>query len=90
MVPAICWWRRNLAPVVLPSRDFTTTAVMLDNGNPASTKSIRGWVEGSLTSTIETDVITGISPDGSTLTFSGDKNLAKLQPVMRSNKRIQN
>ena len=32
-------------------------AVMLDNGNPASTKSIRGWVEGSLTSTIETDTI---------------------------------
>ena len=31
------------------SQDFTTTAVMLDNGNPASTKSIRGWVEGSLT-----------------------------------------
>ena len=31
------------------SQDFTTTAVMLDNGTPASTKSIRGWVEGSLT-----------------------------------------
>ena len=30
------------------SQDFTTTAVMLDNGNPASTKSIRGWVEGTL------------------------------------------
>ena len=30
------------------SQDFTTTAVMLDNGNPASTKSIRGWVEGKL------------------------------------------
>ena len=29
------------------SQDFTTTAVMLDNGTPASAKSIRGWVEGS-------------------------------------------
>ena len=48
------------------SQDFTTTAVMLDNGNPASTKSIRGWVEGSLIETIETDVITDVSSDGST------------------------
>ena len=39
------------------SQDFTTTAVMVDNGNPASTKSIRGWVEGSLTEKIETDEI---------------------------------
>ena len=42
------------------SQDFTATAVMLDNGNPASTKSIRGWVEGSLTSTIKTDEITAV------------------------------
>ena len=42
------------------SQDFTTTAVMLDNGNPDSTKSIRGWVEGSLSSTIETDEITAV------------------------------
>ena len=62
------------------SQDFTTTAVMLDNGNPTSTKSIRGWVEGSLIETIETDEITNVSPDGLTLTFSGDKDLAKLQP----------
>ena len=62
------------------SQDFTTTAVMLDNGNPASIKSIRGWVEGSLIETIETDEITNVSPDGLTLTFSGDKDLAKLQP----------
>ena len=42
------------------SQDFTTTAVMLDNGTPASTKSIRGWVEGSLTEKIETDEITAV------------------------------
>ena len=42
------------------SQDFTTTAVMLDNGNPASTKSIRGWVEGQLNSgPIETDELIG-------------------------------
>ena len=36
------------SPGRFTDRDFTTTAVMLDNGNPASTKSIRGWVEGKL------------------------------------------
>ena len=42
------------------SQDFTTTAVMLDNGNPASTKSIRGWVEGQLNGgPIETDELIG-------------------------------
>ena len=51
------------------SQDFITTAVMLDNGNPASTKSIRGWVEGSLTSTIETDVITQATSDSVTYQF---------------------
>ena len=68
------------------SQDFTTTAVMLDNGNPASTKSIRGWVEGTLIETIETDVITDVSSDGSTLTFSGDKDLAKRQLVTTLNR----
>ena len=55
------------------SQDFTTTAVMLDNGNPASTKSIRGWVEGSLVQTIETDVITElVSNDIPSKTWSDD------------------
>ena len=48
------------SPGRFTDRDFTTTAVMLDNGNPASTKSIRGWVEGSLTEKIETDEITAV------------------------------
>lgn len=39
------------------SQGFTTTATMLDDGKPPSVKSIRSWVEGSLTSTITTDQI---------------------------------
>ena len=58
------------------SQDFTTTAVMLDNGNPASTKSIRGWVEGQLNGgPIETDELIGTAlSDGyyaPTLTTNG-------------------
>ena len=42
------------------SQDFTTTAVMLDDGNPASLKKIRGYVEGSLKSIAQTDEITEV------------------------------
>ena len=52
------------------SQDFTTTAVMLDNGTPASTKSIRGWVEGSLTEKIETDTITAVDIPATPTSYS--------------------
>ena len=65
------------------SQDFTATAVMLDNGNPASTKSIRGWVEGKLMTTptvgpigtvgtstaAYTPLIQGYTPDGAVAGF---------------------
>ena len=65
------------------SQDFTTTAVMLDNGTPASAKSIRGWVEGKLMTTptvgpigtvgtstaAYTPLIQGYTPDGAVAGF---------------------
>ena len=59
------------------SQDFTTTAVMVDDGNPVSEKSIRGWVEGSLKSIATTDEITQInlSPRDLSGTSSGTNNV---------------
>lgn len=57
---------------------FTTTIVMADDGTPESTKSIRGWVEGSLIPVSpESDEIVGVSGDGLTLTFSSDQELSQ-------------
>ena len=61
------------------NQSFTTTYVMEEDGVPASTKTMRAWVGGYITTKIETDEITAVSPDGLTLTFSGNKDLALLE-----------
>ena len=62
------------------NQSFTTIYLMTDDGRPASAKGMRAWVDGALTiRDTSTDEIVGVSPDGTTLTFSGDKDLSVLE-----------
>ena len=63
------------------NRDFTTTALMLDNGNPASTKSIRSWVEGSLTLTPKSDEIVNITSKDTGIPNASGLNVKDYSPT---------
>ena len=63
------------------NRSYTTTTVMLDNGNPASNKSVRGWVEGTLTLTPETDVITNVASKNTGIPNASGLNVKDYSPT---------
>ena len=61
------------------AQNFKTTVTMTEDGNPASTKGIKGWVSAAINTSVETDVVTNVSADGLTLTFDSSKDLSYIQ-----------
>ena len=61
------------------AQNFTTTVTMTEDGNPASTKGIKGWVSATINTSVETSAVTAVSADGLTLTFESSKDLSYIQ-----------